>query len=177
MGKWVHRLSEIDENARTALCASCGPVTIRRKGPKGGALWRCNKAFRKKKYKRPYRRYAKPHCERCGFVAIHPRQLDVHHIDTESRQQRSSQPRNCLRQLSQADPHRRRPAEAGLIAYSLERNAVSLARAHDAGLLLRLHPAVQEREPRPEDHQRLIGVLDEVLHPEDRRQRHIGQLA
>lgn len=40
---------------------------------------------RKLKYKRPennqYTRFKKPHCEECGFVAVHPCQLDVHHVD------------------------------------------------------------------------------------------------
>ena len=27
---WVHRLSDIDTEARTAVCANCGPVGIRR---------------------------------------------------------------------------------------------------------------------------------------------------
>lgn len=28
-----------------------------------------------------YRKIKKPHCERCGFVAEDPCQLDIHHID------------------------------------------------------------------------------------------------
>jgi hypothetical protein len=41
----------------------------------------------KKKYKlpssgsNPYRKHKKNSCEKCGFVAIHPCQLDVHHKD------------------------------------------------------------------------------------------------
>ena len=42
----------------------------------------------KKKYKkpitpriRPYRKHKKKYCNRCGFIAVHPCQLDVHHID------------------------------------------------------------------------------------------------
>jgi len=40
----------------------------------------CNK----KKYnisKKTYQQNKKPHCERCGFLAIHKCQLDVHHKD------------------------------------------------------------------------------------------------
>lgn len=29
MGKWVHRLSEINEGERTAVCMNCGPVRLR----------------------------------------------------------------------------------------------------------------------------------------------------
>jgi hypothetical protein len=43
-----HRLSEIDTDSRTAICAACGPVTIRVKGYRkdGQPLWRCNRKDR-----------------------------------------------------------------------------------------------------------------------------------
>lgn len=28
MGKWIHKLSEVDRDAKTAFCAFCGPVKI-----------------------------------------------------------------------------------------------------------------------------------------------------
>ena len=33
--------------------------------------------------KKPYAKYKKDYCEVCGFVAVHPAQLDVDHIDGE----------------------------------------------------------------------------------------------
>lgn len=84
-GKWVHRLTEINEQERTAVCAECGPVTIRRQS--GGVRWRCNEAdrdryrYRKAGNRKPYRRNLGKSCERCGFVPEHPRQMDVHHRD------------------------------------------------------------------------------------------------
>jgi len=41
MGKWVHRLNDIDPLNRVALCSYCGHVKIRRKGN----LFRCAKAI------------------------------------------------------------------------------------------------------------------------------------
>ncbi len=32
MGQWVHRLSEVDLDAMTAVCSNCGPVRVRHKG-------------------------------------------------------------------------------------------------------------------------------------------------
>jgi hypothetical protein len=93
MGKWVHRLSKIDPIARTATCAHCGPVKLKpyyREGAIKG--WRCRTAWRNQ-YRgsanlndrtggnRGYRLHKGSTCERCGFVAEHPRQLDVHHRD------------------------------------------------------------------------------------------------
>src|SRR5579859_4453639 len=41
-GKWEHRLTEIDEEARTAVCSKCGPVSIRPHQRAGGKTrWRC----------------------------------------------------------------------------------------------------------------------------------------
>lgn len=34
-----------------------------------------------KQYQKPYRRNIKPRCEFCGFIPIHPCQLDIDHID------------------------------------------------------------------------------------------------
>ncbi len=42
MGKWVHRLTEINEESRTGVCANCGPVRL--KADKG--RWRCRVAAR-----------------------------------------------------------------------------------------------------------------------------------
>jgi len=32
-------------------------------------------------HKRPYLKHKKEHCEKCAFIAIHPCQLDVDHVD------------------------------------------------------------------------------------------------
>lgn len=32
MGTWIHRLSNVDRDARTALCAECGPVMLTSNG-------------------------------------------------------------------------------------------------------------------------------------------------
>ena len=81
MGKWVHRLSEIDPSSRTAICVACGPVTIRKKRENA---WRCNRAHVPRNRipkNKPYRKYKGFFCNRCGFVALVPHQLDVHHKD------------------------------------------------------------------------------------------------
>lgn len=45
VGKHVHKLSDIDVEARTAECANCGPVKIGSGGRyKGEVRWRCRKA-------------------------------------------------------------------------------------------------------------------------------------
>ena len=84
MGKWVHRLSSIDPETQTAVCANCGRVSVKRKGK----TWRCRIAesqwggYRNREGKgRPWTQHKKPYCERCGFEAEHRCQLDVHHRD------------------------------------------------------------------------------------------------
>lgn len=81
MGKHIHLLTDVDTTARRAVCSRCGPVNIKNK--KDNIKWRCMNAHKmdKIKYTKPYRLYKKKHCEHCGFVAIHPTQLDVDHID------------------------------------------------------------------------------------------------
>lgn len=79
MGQWVHRLSEIDPEARTGVCANCGPVRLK----KAGSGWRCKVAWRACN-PRPGQVGRSTmnliECERCGFRG-HPCQLDVHHRD------------------------------------------------------------------------------------------------
>lgn len=43
MGKWVHRLSDIDEESWTATCAECGPGAPLRRRHDG---WRCETSYR-----------------------------------------------------------------------------------------------------------------------------------
>jgi len=82
-GKWVHRLSEINLDDKTANCLECGNVKIKIMGGRPC----CQKAYAKKKRKnnykreRPWRQHKKDICELCGFVPVNPCQLDVDHID------------------------------------------------------------------------------------------------
>lgn len=89
---WIHRLTNIDPVSRTATCAECGPTRIRARTHRSGARgWRCNgprdaaneaaKSTILKPANPHYSRYKGDTCERCGFVAEHSCQLDVHHRD------------------------------------------------------------------------------------------------
>lgn len=85
--KWVHRLSDLDKEALTAVCAGCGPVQVRKHKRKDKITYECrvNNRSLDVARKRPYRkiiaeRLAKGVCERCGFVAESVCQLDVDHI-------------------------------------------------------------------------------------------------
>lgn len=93
MGKWVHRLSAINQPSRMAVCAECGPVRI----DLVAGIWRCHRGHKKSngnlvtrartarlanQRKLEEKRARKGSiCTRCGFVAEHPCQLDEHHID------------------------------------------------------------------------------------------------
>lgn len=79
--KWKHRLSNIDEEAKTAMCSYCGFTIIDLRNNKlvGKSRWRCKKTHKQKEYK--YRKHLKECCERCGFTPEHICQLDIHHID------------------------------------------------------------------------------------------------
>jgi hypothetical protein len=82
----VHKLSNINEEQRSADCTECGAVKIK---PRSNGKWRCKTGWRKgskvyrskKRYDKPYRIHKKDICEQCGFVPIHTVQLDVDHID------------------------------------------------------------------------------------------------
>ncbi len=75
MGKWVHRLSDIDPVAQTALCTHCGRIRVVASGHQHG--WRC--VYSKRRHKTHRRLISTSDaCERCGFVPEHPCQLDVH---------------------------------------------------------------------------------------------------
>jgi hypothetical protein len=50
MSKWIHRLTEVDREAWTAVCANCGPVAIKRVG-KGV---RCKTALREYRREHPH---------------------------------------------------------------------------------------------------------------------------
>lgn len=67
--RWRHRISNVDEVARTGDCAHCGHVKVTRRSEK---LWRCSieSNARSKDYKRAYRQSKKEqlldHCEICN---------------------------------------------------------------------------------------------------------------
>jgi len=89
----IHRLSEIDIENRTAVCANCGKVRISQKGksPNGQQNWRCAKGHialcnirdskRGYSYTHRYRSQLGAVCGRCGFIPEYKVQLDVHHKD------------------------------------------------------------------------------------------------
>jgi hypothetical protein len=85
MGAWIHRLSEVNTEQRTAVCSECGPVLLGAMGysPQGKKMWRCKKARVQEKYlrERPWIQHRGDKCERCNFIPEHPCQLDVDHID------------------------------------------------------------------------------------------------
>ena len=88
---WVHRLSQRDPEKQTAVCASCGPVRIKlwNYGPQNGRRWRCAgyiKQRYEKKNGRNTGKYQKlDYCEKCGFKADDPVQLDIDHRDSNRR--------------------------------------------------------------------------------------------
>ena len=83
-----HQLTEIDEENRIAFCTVCDTIVkIKTMGRKDSTTlnssWRC-----KNKYTatndalyRPHRQFKKTYCEECAFVAKHPAQLHVDHVD------------------------------------------------------------------------------------------------
>jgi len=69
--KWRHKLTQINYEAKTAVCSSCGPVKITPRS-KNHKLWRCTRTAyeRSRLYKQAYRK-SKGHllgknCEICG---------------------------------------------------------------------------------------------------------------
>lgn len=96
-----HRLLEISADKKTGVCAVCGPVeTARRKSKRespDGYAYSCavkrseergrekgvgvNRSKISGRQISAYRKHKRQTCERCGFVPVHPIQLDVHHRD------------------------------------------------------------------------------------------------
>lgn len=89
----MHSLSEIDTEARTAVCSSCGPVRIDNRSPG----WRCSaakrplhqRAMRRKRLRRRvaialYKTLVG--CERCGFNNHNPALLHIHHPENDGKE-------------------------------------------------------------------------------------------
>lgn len=80
----------ITEDQLQGVCAEC-KTNKQTPAPKSKLGFKrylnlCSSCTKKKynlpnKRPSPYRKYKKISCEKCGFVAIHPCQLDVHHKD------------------------------------------------------------------------------------------------
>lgn len=87
-----HLLTEIDEELKIAFCLACDTLVKIRptysKHHSGRTYYRCKRSYdhtiMKKKY--PHKLHKKTYCENsdCGFVAKHPAQLHVDHIDGNS---------------------------------------------------------------------------------------------
>lgn len=92
----MHRLADLDRHSGAAVCSRCGPVQAQSKsnGVGRARVWRCPNAIRENRKvrgglgQRRRQIVLKPEgdgvCERCGFVAQHPAQLDRHHRDRDS---------------------------------------------------------------------------------------------
>ena len=81
-----HKLSEIEEDKRTATCSVCGHTRIKIRNKKAAtpnSRWRCIAVFKRNynKWNYPYRIHRKNKCEHCGFIPKHSSQLEVDHID------------------------------------------------------------------------------------------------
>jgi 5-methylcytosine-specific restriction endonuclease McrA len=85
MGKWIHRLTDVNITEKTGVCSNCGPTRIRVVGSSKKVI-RCRKAvnFEEGLRRRPYSIHKQSQCNYCGFVAMHPVQLDVDHIDGDN---------------------------------------------------------------------------------------------
>ena len=80
-----HKLTDIDESARTALCSVCGhtKIKLRDKNRPITSRYRCKAVYKRNiiKLQYPYAVHKKEFCEHCGFIPTHISQLDVDHVD------------------------------------------------------------------------------------------------
>lgn len=86
-----HRITVTDEANRIGVCTVCGPVPLRRRERRGAVEWSCLIKHRSYSPAAVHRRALGPHCEECGFVAVHRAQLDIHHLDGDHS---NNKPRN-----------------------------------------------------------------------------------
>jgi 5-methylcytosine-specific restriction endonuclease McrA len=80
-----HKLSNHNEEDRTATCSICGPtkMKLRDKTRPLTGRYRCRTVW-KQTYNNsvyPYIRHKGTKCQGCGFIPVHISQLDVDHID------------------------------------------------------------------------------------------------
>ena len=81
MGKWIHRLSNIDDANLTAMCANCGEVKIRKRyiRRRNAYGYRCMVARKKERHEMKGYIHPEPDaCEICGEVG--ELQLDHDHL-------------------------------------------------------------------------------------------------
>jgi len=80
-----HKLTEINEATRTAVCSVCGDtkLKLRDKNNPITSRYRCREVYKRNiiKNQYPYAVHKKNTCEKCGFIPVHISQLDVDHID------------------------------------------------------------------------------------------------
>ena len=80
-----HKLTNIDESARTGTCSICGhtKIKLRDKNNPLSSRYRCKAVYKRNiiKNQYPYAVYKKDICEHCGFIPVHSSQLDVDHIN------------------------------------------------------------------------------------------------
>jgi predicted RNA-binding Zn-ribbon protein involved in translation (DUF1610 family) len=80
-----HKLTSIDEEARTALCSVCGQtkIKLRDKNRPINSRYRCKAVYKRNiiNSQYPYAVHKKNTCGKCGFIPVHISQLDVDHID------------------------------------------------------------------------------------------------
>lgn len=70
MGAWVHRLTDIDTQKKTAVCLQCGQIDVKQKGTR--KIWVCGNVIRLYKNNHRYKDYVQSYkskpdrCEVCG---------------------------------------------------------------------------------------------------------------
>ena len=80
-----HKLTDHNEEERTATCSICGPtkIKLRDKNNPLSSRYRCRTVW-KRTYNNsvyPYAKYKGTTCQQCGFIPVHISQLDVDHKD------------------------------------------------------------------------------------------------
>lgn len=122
-----HKLTNIDTEARVANCSVCGLTNIisRGQGSQGRSRWRCGKAVAagcRKARDRKDRYDLKETCERCGFEPEDSCQLDIHHIDSNRKnnapENRQTLCANCHRLFSKKQKMRKSKYDLLISSYT-----------------------------------------------------------